>query len=50
MAKGPPKCDFCGAALEDMMVGFLDHVDANPGCNAAWQAWRENVRREAGGT
>lgn len=46
----PPVCDFCGAPLPDPMLGFMDHMDAAPACREAWIAWRENVRREAGGT
>lgn len=50
MPKGRPQCEFCGAELEDMMLGFLDHIEASEGCRAYWIAWRENVRRESGGT
>lgn len=43
-------CPFCGVAIPDMMLGFLDHVDQAPVCKEAWAAWRDHVRREAGGT
>jgi hypothetical protein len=32
------------------MLGFLDHIETSTSCRAAWGVWRENVRREAGGT
>lgn len=32
------------------MLGFLEHVALAPGCDAAWQQWKESVRRESGGT
>jgi hypothetical protein len=45
-----PHCEFCGVALPDMMLGFMEHLDASPSCKDAWNAWRENVRGEMGGT
>lgn len=32
------------------MLGFIEHVEASPACKTLWDEWRENVRREAGGT
>ena len=49
-APPPPQCPFCEAPLTDMMLGFLDHVDASPNCHWLWNEWRGNVKREAGGT
>jgi hypothetical protein len=46
----PPACPFCGQGLPDLMLGFLDHVELSSFCRAWWGEWRENVKREAGGT
>ncbi|MGQ0536825.1 MAG: DUF7501 family protein [Methanobacteriota archaeon] len=45
-----PKCEFCGAPLPDLMLGFLEHIDENPVCRWVWTEWTQSVRREAGGT
>lgn len=44
----PYDCDFCGKPLADPMLAFLDHLDEAEACKFLWQAWRGNVRREAG--
>lgn len=45
-----PACPFCHQRLPDLMLGFLDHVERSSFCRAWWGEWRENVKREAGGT
>ena len=45
-----PHCEFCGAPLEDMMLAFMEHMDQSETCRENWNQWRQNVRREAGGT
>jgi hypothetical protein len=45
-----PHCEFCGAPLEDMMLAFMEHMDQSEVCRENWNQWRQNVRREAGGT
>jgi hypothetical protein len=44
------RCEFCGVELPDLMLGFMDHIDASPQCRLRWDEWRANVRRESGGT
>ncbi|HEV8361723.1 MAG TPA: hypothetical protein VGR28_14835 [Candidatus Thermoplasmatota archaeon] len=46
----PHRCMWCGIALEDPGAGFIDHAKANPDCFVQWQDFRNNMKREAGGT
>lgn len=32
------------------MLAFMEHMDQSEACRENWNAWRQNVRREAGGT
>ena len=47
--KNPDACPFCGASLTDGDVVFADHTDANPDCQARFEAWHENAADDAGG-
>lgn len=39
----PYQCPFCGDELASPGSGFVDHVDENPDCEAAFEAWRDGV-------
>lgn len=41
-------CPFCGQILDDPMLGWWRHLDANPACKAQYRPWREYVRQDAG--
>jgi hypothetical protein len=53
--RGPPyypphTCMWCGIPIEDPGAGFIDHVKRSYDCFVQWQDFRNNMRREAGGT
>jgi hypothetical protein len=37
------RCMFCHALIGDEGAGFLDHVKGSPGCQAAYDAWLDNL-------
>jgi hypothetical protein len=37
----PTDCPFCGTALPNPGVGFIDHVEEDEECAEAYEAWRE---------
>ncbi|GGM54371.1 hypothetical protein J2752_000632 [Halarchaeum rubridurum] len=45
----PQECPWCGADIADGGAGFMDHIEANPECEEAFEAWRENVADDVGG-
>jgi hypothetical protein len=45
----PDLCPFCGAALSDGGIGFIDHIDDAPMCKEKFEAWREQIRGDIGG-
>ncbi|WP_336036143.1 DUF7501 family protein [Halobacterium yunchengense] len=42
----PNQCPFCGGDLPSPGSGFVDHVDDNPDCSDAFDAWRGRVARD----
>jgi hypothetical protein len=36
-------CLFCGDALPDEGIGFIDHMSAKPGCHEAYDHWLEEI-------
>lgn len=53
--QGPPyypphTCMWCGIPIEDPGAGFIDHAKASLDCYIQWQDFRNNMKREAGGT
>ena len=47
--KGVCTCDFCNRKISDEGLGFYKHVEAFPGCEAAWDTWKERISRDWGG-
>ncbi|WP_080510570.1 DUF7501 family protein [Halorubrum kocurii] len=45
----PDLCPFCGAALSDGGVGFIDHIADAPKCEERFEAWRGQIRDDIGG-
>jgi cold shock CspA family protein len=41
---------WCGLAIEDPGAGFIEHVKRSMDCFIQWQDFRNNMKREAGGT
>jgi len=41
--KDPEHCPWCGAAIRDGGAGFIDHIKVSAECEAAFEAWRENI-------
>lgn len=46
---GPEVCPFCGVELEDGGPAFVEHVDADPSCRAAFDRWRDRVTEDIRG-
>lgn len=38
-----PACEFCGAPLDDLGESYYDHLRTSKRCEAAWQAWLDNL-------
>jgi hypothetical protein len=45
----PDLCPFCGVALSDGGVGFIDHIADATECEERFEAWREQIRDDIGG-
>lgn len=45
----PEQCPFCGAPLTDGGSGFIDHIDATPGCRERFESWIDRVRDDIEG-
>ncbi|USZ69462.1 hypothetical protein NGM10_06930 [Halorussus salilacus] len=45
----PNDCPFCGAELPNPGAGFVDHIGANPDCEAGFEAWREHIAGDVPG-
>jgi hypothetical protein len=45
----PDLCPFCGTALSDGGVGFIDHIEEAPTCKERFEDWREAIRDDIGG-
>lgn len=46
----PNQCPFCGASLSSPGAGFVDHIGESPGCESAFDDWRDRVGGDVGGT
>lgn len=45
----PYHCPFCGAALASPGSGFVSHVEDNPECDDAFDAWRDRIGGDMAG-
>ncbi|WP_425498811.1 DUF7501 family protein [Halorubrum rubrum] len=45
----PDLCPFCGVALSDGGIGFIDHIADAAVCEERFDAWREQIRDDIGG-
>lgn len=43
------QCMFCGRPIADRGLGFLQHLDQNPECQAAYDAWLERLDQDRPG-
>jgi cold shock CspA family protein len=41
---------WCGIPLADPGAGFIEHVKVSLDCFIQWQDFRNNMKRESGGT
>jgi len=39
----PNRCPFCECPIGSAGAGFMEHIEANPECNEAFELWRERV-------
>ncbi|WP_209309479.1 DUF7501 family protein [Haloarcula amylovorans] len=47
--ENPDFCPFCGAALTDGGVGFVDHIKDSPPCEERFESWRDQIADDVGG-